>query len=170
MLQPLTFNLYLFILQRTLVTARSTLATYLLIVVIVIAAFGAYLFLTVGSNVSHFRDMVTSSLALLQLLLAMISFRGNLKMESMQAQIVVALYALVMTLVMVNLFITALTMTFDQIKKIQRSGETVDEYLIFNEELNCHFWLRLKSIAAYVVRRCLPERKYKNQVICIYYR
>ncbi|KAK3084193.1 hypothetical protein FSP39_009837 [Pinctada imbricata] len=152
LLQPLTFNFYFFILQRSLINARSTLLHYLVIVVLIVAAFGCYLSLAYGREVEEFKNMSTSFLTLFKLLLAMISFRGSLRMQTLQSRVIIALFSIVMSLVMVNVFITALTMVFDEIK----NGE---HKFAFDNELNDHFWRRTNMFIKSCFRRCFPESK-----------
>ncbi|KAK3084232.1 hypothetical protein FSP39_010372, partial [Pinctada imbricata] len=161
LLEPLTFNFYLFMLQRSLSVARSTLLQYLVVVFIIVTAFGCYLCLSVGRQVENFKNMSTSVVTLINLLLAMVSFRGSVEMDSLESRIVLALYSITMSLVMVNVFITTLTTVFDEIKRVQsesRDTDVDDEY-VFDSELNKHFWVRVNSFITSCYQRCCPKRK-----------
>lgn len=161
LLEPLTFNFYFFIFQRSLMRARSTLLHYLVVVIMIASAFGSYLYLAFGRDVEEFKNISTSFVTLFKLLLAMISFRGRLKMETLQTRVVIALFSIVMSLVMVNLFITTLTIVFDEIKKAQlgESHNSDAQDNAFDNELNEHFWRRVNLFLKSCFRRCFPESK-----------
>lgn len=116
LLEPLSFNYHLYILQNTLNRSRGELFSYVFVLTIAIFAFASYLYLTVGKIVEDFKDMITAMKTLLQMLLAMISFRFNVQMSSLQAQIVVSVFAFTISIIGINIFIGILTWNFYYMK------------------------------------------------------
>lgn len=96
--------------------SRGELFSYVFVLTIAIFAFASYLYLTVGKIVEDFKDMITAMKTLLQMLLAMISFRFNVQMSSLQAQIVVSVFAFTISIIGINIFIGILTWNFYYIK------------------------------------------------------
>lgn len=126
LLEPLSFNYHLYILQNALNRCKGELFSYILILTIAIFAFASYLFLTVGKIVEDFKDMFTSMKTLLQMLLAMISFRFNVQMSSMQAQIVVSVFAFTISMIGINFFIGILTWNFYYMKEFGDFDESLE--------------------------------------------
>lgn len=116
LLEPLSFNYHLYILQNALNRSRGELFSYILILTTAIFAFASYLYLTVGKLVEDFKDMITAMKTLLQMLLSMISFRFNVQMSSLQAQIVVSVFAFAVSMIGINIFIGILTWNFYYMK------------------------------------------------------
>ena len=70
--------------------------------------------------------MFTSMKTLLQMLLAMISFRFNVQMSSMQAQIVVSVFAFTISMIGINFFIGILTWNFYYMKEFGDCDESLE--------------------------------------------
>ncbi|XP_062589813.1 uncharacterized protein LOC134251420 [Saccostrea cucullata] len=158
LLQPLSFNYHLFVLEKSLSKARTDLISYSILLSISLTAFASYLYLTLGRTVSDFKSMDASLGTLFQMLLSMISFRFNVDMSSLQAQIVVSLFAFTVSMIGINLFIGILTWNFYYIKLLQTDKEATENQL-FNQELNDHFWWRVDKALRQLIFRRSPKSK-----------
>ncbi|XP_062589811.1 polycystin-2-like [Saccostrea cucullata] len=136
LLKPLTFNSHLHILYSSLSNGRKELLSYMLLFMIAISAFASYLHITTGYLVYDFRNPFTAILTLMQILLSMISLKKHPEISSLQAQIVISIFAFVMTLVFLNFFISVLNFYFSEGK------ENLEKSSQFLKHLNDHFWWR----------------------------
>lgn len=140
MLKPLTFNSHLHILYFSLTKGRKEMLSFMLFFLIAISAFASYLHITDGYVVYDFRSPITSVLTMLQILLAMISVRKHPELSSLHSQIVISVFAFVMTFVFINFFISMLNCYFSNGKEsLTKSGD-------FCQELNEHFWKRVNQL------------------------
>lgn len=140
MLKPLTFNSHLHILYFSLTKGRKEMLSFMLFFLIAISAFASYLNVTDGYVVYDFRSPITSVLTMLQILLAMISLRKHPELSSLHSQIVISVFAFVMTFVFINFFISMLNCYFSNGKEsLTKSGD-------FCQELNEHFWKRVNQL------------------------
>lgn len=153
LLKPLSFNYHLYILQNSLNRCRGELLSYIIILTIANMAFASYLYLTVGKLVEDFKDLLTSMKTLLQMLLSMVSFRFNVQMSSIHAQIIVTVFAFTISMIGINIFIGILTWNFYYVK-VHGSCDEKDETKQFNHELNLHFWRRLEELLRRVIPSC----------------
>ncbi|XP_061188827.1 uncharacterized protein LOC133197002 [Saccostrea echinata] len=158
LLQPLSFNYHLFVLEKSLSKARTDLISYSILLSISLTAFASYLYLTLGRYVFDFKSMDSALGTLLQMLLSMISFRFNVDMSSMQAQVVVSLFAFTVSIIGINIFIGILTWNFYYIKLLQTDKEATQNVL-FNQELNDHFWWRVDQVLRRLIFRRTPKSK-----------
>lgn len=158
LLKPLSFNYHVFILQRSLFRAKTDLISYLFLLTLCLVAFASYLYLTIGSTVEDFKSMPTSLRTLLQMLLSMISFRFNVEMSSLQAQVVVSLFAFSVSIIGINVFIGILTWNFYYIKLLQTEENVEPTVTRFNQDLNDHFWWRVDKVIRKLVLPSLRKR------------
>lgn len=163
LLEPLAFNYHLFVLKKSLLKAKADILSYIVLISFCLVAFASYLYVTVGRHVSEFKNMPTALTTLLQMLLSMISFRVNVEMSSTQAQIFVSFFAFFVSIIGINVFIGILTWNFYYIKIMQSDSEAAQK-LIFNQELNDHFWWRIDQLLSRII---LPRfRTWLNHFIC----
>lgn len=152
LLQPLTMNYHFFILQKSLLRARYDLCMSLILIILAIISFGSYLFLAVGKYVDQFKDLYSSIITLLRMLLAMISLRLNPNMDSTAARTMTGLFFFAISLIGINLFIAIMFGHFADVQAMQKTqaedGESkkIDNDMAFDFELNQHVWKQLDSI------------------------
>lgn len=158
LLKPLSFNYHVFILQRSLFRAKTDLISYLFLLTLCLVAFASYLYLTIGYTVDDFKSMPTALRTLLQMLLSMISFRFNVEMSSLQAQVVVSLFAFTVSIIGINVFIGILTWNFYYIKLLQNEENVEPTVTRFNQDLNDHFWWRVDKVIRRLVLPSLRKR------------
>lgn len=139
-LKLLTFNSHLNILYFSLTNGRKEILWFLFIFLIVITAFASYLHVTDGYLVYDFRSPLTTILTMFQILLAMISLKKHPELSSLHSQIIISFFSFVMTLVLINFFISMLNCYFTRAKETQQNS------MYFLQELNKHFWTRLNSL------------------------
>ncbi|XP_034302777.2 uncharacterized protein [Magallana gigas] len=165
LLQPLTINYHFFILQKSLAKARYDIFMSMILIIFALVSFGSYLFLSLGRYSENFKDLYSSIISLLRMLLAMISFRLNPNLDSVESRIVTGLFFFSISIIGVNLFIAILFGHFADVHAMQsklksKTGNEVLDDEVFNFELNDHLWKQMKRI-----KHIFSEPKIESQGI-----
>lgn len=172
LLQPLTINYHFFILQKSLAKARYDIFMSMILIIFALVSFGSYLFLSLGRYSENFKDLYSSIISLLRMLLAMISFRLNPNLDSVESRIVTGLFFFSISIIGVNLFIAILFGHFADVHAMQsklksKTGYEVHEDEVFNFELNDHLWKQMKRIKHIFSEPKIGE--YFLRIICYLY-
>ncbi|XP_061188668.1 uncharacterized protein LOC133196830 [Saccostrea echinata] len=160
LLQPLTMNYHFFILQKSLLRARYDLFMSIFLISLAIVSFGAYFYLSFGRYADNFKDLYSSIITLLRMLLAMISFRLNPSLNSAEGKVFTSLFFFTISIIGINLFIAILFSHFAYVQALQKKLNTQEHDKkkekiedTFDFELNAHVWRQLDRITHIFLER-----------------
>ena len=164
LLHPLSLNYHFFILQKSLSKAKFDLLMSFVLISLALISFGSYLFLSLGKYSENFKDLYSSIISLLRMLLAMISFRLNPNLNSTEGRIITSLFFFTITIIGINLFISILFGHFADVQAMQSKhrkqgcvvpSEKVD---VFDFELNEHLWKQVDRIKEVFTKPKISKR------------
>ncbi|XP_069103974.1 polycystin family receptor for egg jelly-like isoform X2 [Argopecten irradians] len=140
-LKNLSFNYYLFLMYKTILSFRSEVFHFLITLSIIIVGFASLIHLIYGHSESGFSSMATSILTLFRMTIGIIKFRHDIQVVVVGIFIIIGLYASMATILFVNLFVSSLDHRLSYIKECIRKGLTS-----FDSHLSSHFWNRLSKV------------------------
>ncbi|XP_069119237.1 uncharacterized protein [Argopecten irradians] len=141
LLRQLSFNYHLFLMHKTMLAFRSEVFHCTLVLSVLIVGFASLISLIYGHTESEFRTIPTAILTLFRMTIGMIKFRNDIQVSVVGILIIFVIYALVVSIVFVNFFISSLNLKLSHIKQLIKDGLTT-----FDWYLSDHFWNRLVSV------------------------
>jgi len=134
-------------LVSSLKIAKGAIFAFMIIISMELIGFAALLYLTIGSNNEHFKSMLESMNALLLALLGMMTYDDE-EFNDMLLKFYFGLFAFSMTIILVNVFIVLLTISFNDVKAGIDKGT-----LHYDQKLNDHFWFKVDKMIEWMKDR-----------------
>lgn len=151
LLKPLTFNYYFYLMRTSLAVAGRDLLAMCVWIIIPMIAFSILLYLYSGYIEESFRDLPNSFMTLLLILIGMTLSNKN-QVNHTFITVVYCLYTLLMSMVFISIFISILSIGYNDVKSENQQDEEP-----FDAELSDHL---LVTIANFL-RSLIPKRKPK---------
>ena len=157
-LKHLTFNYYVYLMRMTLYMAAKEIMSCVVVIGILITAFASYSYLTVGVYLYAFRDMLGAVMTKLRTAIAIVKmniyFQSTIE-TSVLDKIMFISFFFILTLVMMNTFISVINNAMEAVKgnKVSKARKR----LLFDEELNKFFWRRITRILNFGKRDTYPQ-------------
>ena len=145
LLKHLTFNYHLHLMKIALKIYSSGLASFVVILFLLIVAFSSLLHLSRGYFEQEFRTFVSSSLALFKIMIGMINMGKDIQVENTVTVIYFCLYAFLVTLITINIFISGLNLAFADAEFVSKIPG--DDY--FDQEVGDYLDWKIKHFLGF---------------------
>ncbi|VDI59821.1 Hypothetical predicted protein [Mytilus galloprovincialis] len=144
LLSPLEFNYHFFKMISSLKIARGAIVAFMVIIVLELTAFAALIWLTIGRKDEMFKNMFETMNTLLIVLLSMKKYNTE-AFDDVLVKFYFGLYTFSVSITLVNVFISLLTFSFNDVKSDLDKG-----VLQFDQDLNNHLWVKINKFIQWI--------------------
>ncbi|CAC5393050.1 PKD1L2 [Mytilus coruscus] len=157
LLSPLEFNYHFFTMVSSLKIARGAIVAFMVIIILELTAFASLIWLTIGRKDEMFKNMFETMNTLLTVLLSMRKYNTE-AFDDLLVKFYFGLYTFSLTKTLVNVFISLLTISLNDVKCDLDKG-----VLQFDQDLNKHLWVKVNKFIQWIKDKlCFPEMKEKE--------
>ncbi|XP_052077930.1 polycystic kidney disease protein 1-like 2 [Mytilus californianus] len=157
LLSPLEFNYHFFTMVSSLKIARGAIVAFMVIIILELTAFASLIWLTIGRKHEMFKNMFETMNTLLTVLLSMRKYNTE-AFDDLLVKFYFGLYTFSLTITLVNVFISLLTISLNDVKRDLDKG-----VLQFDQDLNKHLWVKFNKFIQWIKDKlCFPEIREKE--------
>ncbi|XP_033759689.1 polycystin-2-like [Pecten maximus] len=149
LLKALTFNYHIYLMYRTMVVFLFEICQFTATLVVLIFGFSSFIHLLYGTLDSDYKSVSDGVLSLFRMTIGMFKMRHlDEQMEEEGALIIFGIFSGIVTILFINLFISALNYAWKD-SKSQIDAGLAD----FDAELNGYIWKRITNLSMYPARK-----------------
>ncbi|GAB1601804.1 location of vulva defective 1-like [Argonauta hians] len=143
LLQPLNFNYHLFLMKTSILISLPSIASFSMVLIILMTAFAISIYLTFHNISVHFIDLKSTYFALFRIFLAMGKFKETFGMVTIMSNLVFFFYTITVSIILLNICISIINDAFAFVKSSITSPGFEYSY---DYKLNEHFWYRITAL------------------------
>ena len=150
-LKHLTFNYYVYLMRMTLNIAGHEMLGCTFVISVLITAYASFQYITLGPYLEPFKDMPSAVITSIRIATAYVKmkiyFQTNFS-ESDLNKVMFVCFFFIVTLTMMNIFISVINIAIESVKTGMFSKSTRRH--LFDSKLNKFFWKKVNNIFRFV--------------------